>query len=175
MVLRRTIKILPIPEHVINVINDWGNLQKTVGIKNKLEFWDRMKNKYDWDNEDLDVSDVKVEIKPVNAYSHITLEIPGVFLEYDLQPDEGAVQENPISTMSYLAAAAWENAGLATTPQVYQTIGVETTQNVVDLIDADDDDVEDLRSEVVHKVEAVLANENDHPKDEEDQAEEPNK
>ena len=51
------------PERVIKVINDWGKSQKTAGFKNKLELWDHMKNKYDWKNEDLDVSDGKVEIK----------------------------------------------------------------------------------------------------------------
>ena len=60
VVLRRTITRLPIPERVIKIINDWVKLQKTAGFKNKLEFWGRMKNKYDWDNEDLDVSDGKV-------------------------------------------------------------------------------------------------------------------
>ena len=71
MVLRRTITRLPMSERVIKVINDWGKSQKTAGFKNKLEFWYNMKNKYDWENEDLDVSDGKVEVKPVNAYPPI--------------------------------------------------------------------------------------------------------
>ena len=77
--------------------------------------------------------------------------------------------------MSYLAAAARENAGLAPTPQLLQTTGLEPTHDVVDLADAYEDDVEDLSSEVVHKVEAVPENENDNPKDDEDQSEELNK
>ena len=68
-------------------------MQNNAGFKNKLELWDRTKNKYDWENEDLDVSDGKVEVEPVNAYPHIPAEIPGVLMEYNLQPDEGAVQE----------------------------------------------------------------------------------
>ena len=56
-----------------------------------------------------------------------------------------------------------------------QTTGVEPTHNAVYLIDADDNDVEYLSSEVVHKVEDVTANDNDQPKDEEDQAAELNK
>ena len=52
------------------------------------------------------MSDGKVEIKPVNAYPHIPAEVPGVLLESEFQPDEGAVQANTIPTMSYLAAAA---------------------------------------------------------------------
>ena len=110
----------------------------------------------------------KVEIKPVDAYPHIPTEIPLVLLESDLQPDEVSVQANPIATMSYLAEAAQENDCLAPTPRVLQTTGVEPTHNVVDLTDADDDDVEDLLSEVLHKVEAVPANDNDQPKYEED-------
>ena len=77
--------------------------------------------------------------------------------------------------MSYLSAAALENDGIAPTPRLLQTSGVESTKNVVDLTDADDDAVEDLSSVVVHKVEGVPANENDQPKDEEDQTEELNK
>ena len=47
----------------------------------------------------------------------------------------------------------------------------------MDLIDTDDYDDEDLRSEVVHKVENVPENENenDQPEDEEEQAEEHNR
>ena len=47
VVLRQTITRLPIPERVIKIINNWGKSQNTAGFKNKLEFWDRMKNKYD--------------------------------------------------------------------------------------------------------------------------------
>ena len=87
MVLRRTITRLTMLERVINIINDWGKSQKNAGFKNKLEFWYRMKNKYDWENEYLDVSYGKVEVEPVNAHPHIPAEIPGVLMESDLQPD----------------------------------------------------------------------------------------
>ena len=58
-----------------------------------------MKHKYYWENEDLDVSNDNVEVKPVNVYPHIPAEIPGVLMETDLKPDEGAVQANHIPTM----------------------------------------------------------------------------
>ena len=111
-----------------------------------------MKDKYYWDNRDLYVSDGKVEVAPVDAYPHIPAEISGVPIEYDLQPDEGNVQENPIPTMSYLSAADRANSGLASTPGLSQTTGVEPTHNVLDLIDVYDDYDEDLISEVIHKV-----------------------
>ena len=46
------------------------------------------------------MSNVKVEIRPVNAYPHIPAEIRGVRLESDLQPDEGAVKADPTQTIS---------------------------------------------------------------------------
>ena len=58
-------------DHVIKVVNDWGKLQKNVNFKNRLEFWDRLKQKHDWENEDLDVFDGKVEVEPVSNYPHI--------------------------------------------------------------------------------------------------------
>ena len=51
-----------------------------------------MKNKYDGDNEHLDVPTGKVEVEPLNAYPHIPAEIQGVIMESDLQPDEGDVK-----------------------------------------------------------------------------------
>ena len=64
--MRQTIKQLPMPDRVIKVINDWGKSQKNGDFKNKLEFWDRLKQKFDWKNEDLDVSNGKVEVEPVS-------------------------------------------------------------------------------------------------------------
>ena len=77
--------------------------------------------------------------------------------------------------MPYLAAAYCANSGLAPTPGVFQTTGVEPNNNVVDLTDADDNDDEDLSSEVVHKVENVPGSKNDQPEDYKEQAEEHNR
>ena len=56
-----------------------------------------------------------------------------------VQPGTGAVQTPPVPSMSYIAAAARENAGLAPTSGVSQPAGVGPT-NVVDLTDTPDDD-----------------------------------
>ena len=77
VVLRRTIKRLPMPDRIIKVINDWGKSQKNANFKNRLEFWDCLKQKYNWDNDDLDVSGGKVEVAPEEVYPHIPAEIPG--------------------------------------------------------------------------------------------------
>ena len=80
VVLRRIITILPMPERAIKIINDWGELQKNSGFNNKLEFWDRMKKIYHWENEDVYMSDGKYEVEPVNVYPHIPSEIAGVIM-----------------------------------------------------------------------------------------------
>ena len=48
VVLRRVIKILPMPDIFIQLINNWGKSQnKITDFKNKIEFWDRTERKYD--------------------------------------------------------------------------------------------------------------------------------
>ena len=70
--------------------------------RKKLEFWDRLKQKFDWENKDLCVSDGKVEVEPVRNYPHIPAEIPGVRLESDLQPENGAVSWIPNALLEFL-------------------------------------------------------------------------
>ena len=110
--------MLPMPDSVIQVINDWGKSQKNTDFKNKLEFRDRMKNKYEWENEDLDSEDGRVEEELVSPFTHIPAEIPGVRMAAHVQPDTGAVEAPPVPTMLYLAADARANAGLAPTTGV---------------------------------------------------------
>ena len=83
-----------------------------------MEFWDRLKNKYDWENEDINLEDGKVEEELVSPFTHIPAEIRGVRMATHVQPDTGAVEAPPVPTMSYLAAAARENASLAPTTGV---------------------------------------------------------
>ena len=77
-----------------------------------------MKNKYDWENEDLDLGNGKVEEELVSPFTHIPAEIPGVRMSAHVQLDTGAVEAPLIPTMSYLAAAVRANAGLASTAGV---------------------------------------------------------
>ena len=74
-----------------------------------------MKNEYKWENEDLDLGDGKVEEELVSQFTHIPAEIPGVRMAAHVQPNTGAVEAPPVPTMSYLAAAAHANDGLAPT------------------------------------------------------------
>ena len=38
VVLRRVIKVLPMPDSVIDILNNWGKSQKNANFKDKLEF-----------------------------------------------------------------------------------------------------------------------------------------
>ena len=104
-----------------------------------MEFWDRLKQKYSWDNDDLDLDEGKVEEELVSKFTHIPAEIPGVRMAAHVQPDTGAVQAPPVPTMSYIVDAARANAGLDPTTGVSQPGGVGPT-NVVDLTAASDYD-----------------------------------
>ena len=129
------------PGSVIKVINDWGKSQKNADFKNTLEFWDCLKQKYSWENEDLDLGDGKVEEELVSKFTHIPAEILGVCMASYVHFDTGAVLVPLVPSMSYITAAARVNAGLAPTSGVSQPVGVGPT-NVVDLIDAPGDDDE---------------------------------
>ena len=109
---------LPMPISIIQVINNWGKSQKNAYFKNNLEFWEGLKQKYDWENDDLDVTEGKVDSECVSQHMHIPAEIPVVRMEAHVQPDIGAIQAPPVPTMSYLDAAAHANSGLATSTEV---------------------------------------------------------
>ena len=155
---------LPMLTSIIQVINNWGKSQKNADFRNKLEFWDILKQKYDWENDDLDVTKGKVDSERLSQHMHIPAEIPEVRMEAHVQPDIGAIQAPPAPTMSYLSAAARAIDGLAQSTEVSQTTGVGPPQNVVDLTDADE---KDDKEEVIRKLPKV----EDVPENEEDQDE----
>ena len=80
-------------------------------------------------------------------------------MQAHVQPDAGPVQAPPVPTMSFLAAAAQENAGLAPTTGVSQTTGVGSTHNVVDLTSADNETVPMMAKEEDVIVEDVTGEE----------------
>ena len=90
------------------------------------------------------MSNSKVEVEPMSNYPHIPAEIPGVRLESDLQPENIAVQNKPVLSMSHLAAAAHTNAGLTPTIMASQATGMAPTHNAIDFTNEDDDADEDV-------------------------------
>ena len=78
-----------------------------------MEIWDCLKQKYDWKNDDVNVTEGKVDSEHVSQHMHTPAEITGVHMEAHVQPDIGDIQAPPVPTMYYLAAAASANSGLA--------------------------------------------------------------
>ena len=77
VVMRWTIKRLPMPDRVVKRLNAWG---KAFG-KGSLKFLNQSQESYEWDNEELNVSEQKVEPEMVNPHPSIPAEFPGVRLE----------------------------------------------------------------------------------------------
>ena len=53
VIIRRTIKVLPIPGRIVKLANAWGKTSKSKEFRNTLEFRNRKNAKYDWDNEEF--------------------------------------------------------------------------------------------------------------------------
>ena len=98
------------------------------------------------------MGDRKVEEELVSPFTHIPAEIPGERIAAHVKPDTGAVEAPLVPNMSYLAAGARANAGLAPTTGVSQPAGVVST-GVVDLTDVTDDDDDNSGTILVPKVE----------------------
>jgi len=119
----------------------WGKVSKKTST-NKLEFLNRSREKFDWDNDDLDVSALKVVPEVVNPHPEIPAEFPGVRLESDYDGIHPAVESDPVLTEAQRAAAALRNAGLAETPGVSPR--AHKTTGVIDLSEDDTDDTPEL-------------------------------
>ena len=70
---------LPVPDRVTVAVNKWGRkLQKETRIHN-INFLNHHKNKYAWDNDDLDYND-KALVEDNVPQPHLAAEMPGVDL-----------------------------------------------------------------------------------------------
>ena len=46
-------RVFPIPDRVIGLVDTWGKRYQKEERENKIEFLNRQKLKYDWDNDEL--------------------------------------------------------------------------------------------------------------------------
>ena len=72
----RTITKYPMPNRIIKLANGWGLRFQKEENKQKLIFMNRHKQRYDWDNEDLDIEERLV--LPYPDHTDIPDELPGV-------------------------------------------------------------------------------------------------
>ena len=52
------------PEAVIKSVNDWVKRSVCEEHRNKMVFWDKNKERYDWDNSDIDGDSGTGEVNP---------------------------------------------------------------------------------------------------------------
>jgi hypothetical protein len=86
----RTITPLPMPDRVIIVIEDWGRRHQKEDRAKTIEFLNRKRQQYDWENDDL--KDNEGLIEPDFAHPNIPAEFPGIDLESE-QPHHNQVVE----------------------------------------------------------------------------------
>ena len=127
---QRKIIPLPVPDRVIQKVEQWGKRSQRESYGTKIELLNRNMKKYDWDNDDLQEEEGLVEeIKEV-AHPDLPAEMPGIDIEEE-QPEAGPAVEEVEMSESELAAAAARNASIE--------MGAEP-QTIVDETDVPDDD-----------------------------------
>jgi len=111
-----------------------------------LEFRNRKKAKYDWDNEEIEEHEDLMESPDTAAHPDILAEIPGVELEADHEECATAVEAVPKPDLAARAAAARTNANLAQSPgvPVRKIAGViKAKKTAIIVVDDDSSDGED--------------------------------
>ena len=104
----KTVKVFPMPDNVIKLVNAWGRRYQKVKSKDLLTFLNRKKQPFEWENEELE--DADVEHGPLIRAKHITAaNIPDIELERDMLSDTVVVEED---TAEQEAAAAEKNSDL---------------------------------------------------------------
>jgi hypothetical protein len=125
------------PECVIKRVIKMGKKSRQSRSAHTFEFLNRHKEKYDWDNEELEIEEGLVE---EDSYPDLLAEISGVRLESDYESDD--VVEVPQITELEIAAQAARNANLAEPREGSDKFtGVNLPPPI--LIEDDDEDVED--------------------------------
>jgi hypothetical protein len=150
VIKRRTVTELPMPDRVIRrVINLGKKKAKQTRTSKKLQFLNRHKESFDWDNDDLDGDEVLVEPPPCPTNA-LPAELPGVLLESD-QDDTAAITPAPRPSELDLVNAARANANIATTSPGADITGVELEETgpvVVSDDEADGDEESQSEDEV---------------------------
>ena len=97
------------PDDVTKTVNRWGQGQKAITFGNKLEFLNRAKKHFDWENEELDLDDLMDEKK---VHPSMPAEIPGVSLESDFEPIlDSVIEEETSASDAQVVADALANTG----------------------------------------------------------------
>ena len=147
--VRRSFKVLPMPDRVVRLANRWGETSRvTARHGTGVDFVNHVGKPYDWANESLDVDRDSLAQPSSTAYPSIPAEIPGVELESDYEDVTSAIEEEAAPTLAERAATACRNASIepASGTQA-ETAGVEKT-DVIDVTEDKDDYPSETRVKV---------------------------
>ena len=106
VVTRRVFKVIPMPDIVVKLVNNWGMQFKKENRKNKLELLNRHRKKFYWYNKQLDDDENVEEFQQKLVHPDIIAEIPGVELENYYKYTVGPalqLEEEPIKDIVQLA------------------------------------------------------------------------
>jgi hypothetical protein len=106
VVKRRTIVELPMPDEIIAKVSEWGEKSMKEQFHHKLEFLNRMKQKYDWDGDEAEIDEGLVEPDLVDP--DLDSNTPGVLLagEDELPVEQPIEQDEEIANAAQAAANA---------------------------------------------------------------------
>ena len=97
------------PDHVIDQVDTMGKRFQKENRENKLEFLNRQKLKFDWDNDELEVNK---NLEIARIHPKIPANFPGIELERDVIGAEGSPDDVIPITPEVEAHEAKVNAGI---------------------------------------------------------------
>jgi hypothetical protein len=121
-----TVTLLPMPDRVIKVVNDWGHAEED--IKLSLTFLNHKKQLYDWDNDDL--QDEEGLIEDPEGHRELSAKFPSIDLE-SKQPHHHHIIEVLKASNDEHINAAIRNASLDDLP--CNTTGVLTAVDSIEI------------------------------------------
>ena len=89
----------PMPDHVIKAVDKWGkrDMERNArSLECRLEFWNRIRERFVWDNDDLeeeiknDQEYVRTTAGHTIAHANLTAEHPGITLESEVVSSRAA-------------------------------------------------------------------------------------
>ena len=132
----RSVTPFPMPDRVINIVNAWGRRYQKEEQLNKMEFLNNKKLKFDWDNDELNETDV---LPSNSVHEGRPAQFPGIELENEIKVPGSAVTILSESAEQDVHGAA-ENTGYTNTPTNEAPSSVDNIV-VIDLTSDDNKDV----------------------------------
>ena len=103
------------PGRVIRRMNLWGKRSKKERYGKKLNFLNRVKKEYDWENDELDPMEALEHAEEQRVHPEVLAEFPGIMREEDV-PEGHAVADEPEQSPAQRATEVRATVGLPENP-----------------------------------------------------------